>query len=156
MRLQTFHRSSLLTFQTRVQEAVCSERARRKRHSEERARIGTRGGARVAFGTVSTTVMRSLSFNGVARRTSPVKVLSGPQPRLLIVGCRLVLSRRTRSCSRVCCFASANCDLDSRTRKLLARATVKTALKNRRRSSRSVSSSLTKAAARLSAVVAEV
>ena len=66
MRLQTFHRSSLLTFQTRVQEAVLSERARRKRHSEERARIGTRGGARVGFGTVSTTVYRSP--NAVARR----------------------------------------------------------------------------------------
>ena len=100
MRLQTFHRSSLLTFQTRVQEAVFSERERRKRHSEERARIGTRGGARVAFGTVSTTVMRS--FNGVARRTSRVKVLSGPQPRLLIVGCRLILSPGNALCSRVC------------------------------------------------------
>ena len=66
MRLQTFHSSSHITFQTHVQEAVFSERARRRRHSEARARIGTRGGARVAFGTVSTTVMRS--FNGVGRR----------------------------------------------------------------------------------------
>ena len=93
MRPQTFHRSSLITFQTHVQEAVFSERARRRRHSEARARIGTRGGARVAFGTVSTTVMRS--FNGVARRTSRVKVLSD-HPALLHTNrwrCRLVLRR---------------------------------------------------------------
>ena len=38
-----------------------------------RARIGLRGGERVGFGTVSTTVARS--FNGEARSSSQVKVL---------------------------------------------------------------------------------
>ena len=55
-------------------------RARKsRRHSEGCARIGTRGGARVGFSMVSTAVKRS--FNGVARRTSRVKVLEGhPAP----------------------------------------------------------------------------
>ena len=114
MRPQTFHRSSLITFQTHMQEAVFSERARRRRHSEARARIGTRGGARVAFGTVSTTVMRS--FNGVARRTSRVKVLSDHPALLHTNRCRLVLSPGTRSCSRVCCFASATLTVARRIR----------------------------------------
>ena len=48
------------------------------------------------------------------------------------------------------------CDLDSGTRKLLARATVKTALKKSKAHEQSVSPGLTKAAARLSAVAAEV
>ena len=91
-----------------------------------RARIGTRGGVRVAFGTVSTTVMRS--FNGVARRTSPVKVLSGPQPRLLIVGCRLVLTLESRDTLLLARLLLCECDLDSGTRKKLARATVKVAM----------------------------
>ena len=100
MRPQTFHRPSLITFQTHMQEAVFSERARRRRHSEARARIGTRGGARVAFGTVSTTVMRS--FNGVARRTSRVKVLSDHPALLHTNRSRLVSRRGIALSSRVC------------------------------------------------------
>ena len=62
---------------------------------------------RVAFGTVSTTVMRS--FNGVARRASQAKAFDGHLARLLnlIVRCRLILIWGTRSCSRVCSDASA-------------------------------------------------
>ena len=67
MSLQTPHISQHITFQTHVQlqEAVSSRARERRTHSEARARIGTGAGVRVAFGTVSTTVMRF--FNGDAR-----------------------------------------------------------------------------------------
>ena len=105
MSLQTLHSSQLLTFQTHVQEAVSRARAERSRRSGARARIGTRGGVRVAFGTASTTVMPS--FNGVARRRSSVKVLSGHPAQLHTIGCHLVLRRGTRSCSRACASSIA-------------------------------------------------
>ena len=105
MSLQTPHISQHITFQTHVQQAVFSRARERRRHSEARARIGTRGGVRVAFGTVSTVVKRS--FNGVARGSGRVKVLGGHPALLHTNRCRLILSWRTRSRSRVCSDASA-------------------------------------------------
>ena len=72
------------------------------RHSETRARIGLRSGLRAAFGMVSTTVIPS--FNGVARRRSSVKVLSGHPAQPLAIGCRLVLNPGHASRSCLCFF----------------------------------------------------
>ena len=105
MSLQTPHISQHITFQTHVQEAVSSRARERRTHSEARARIGTRGGVRVAFGTVSTTVMRF--FNGVARGSGRVKDLGGRPALLHTNRCRPVLSPVQRSRSRVCSDASA-------------------------------------------------
>ena len=71
-------------------------------HSEVRARIGPRSGVRAGFGTVSTTVMPS--FNGIARRRSSVKVLSGHPAQPLAIGCRLVLNPGHASRSCLCFF----------------------------------------------------
>ena len=114
MSLQTPHISQHITFQTHVQQAVFSRARERRRHSEARARIGTRGGVRVAFGTVSTMVKRS--FNGNARGRCRVKVLGGHPALLHTNRCRLILSPGTRSRSRVCSDASATLTVARRRR----------------------------------------
>ena len=122
----TSHLSSLMsqhtTFQTHVQQAVFSRARERRRHSEAGARIGTRGGVRVAFGTVPTAVKRS--FNGAWER--PGQGLGWPPgappyeslPPGLEPGNTLRLARLLR----------CECDLDSRTQKKIVRATVKVAM----------------------------
>ena len=74
---------------------------------------------------VSTAVKRS--FNGVARRTSGVKVLEGHPAPLHTNRCRLILNPGTRSRSRVCLIL-CDCDLDSRTYNDIVRATGEVAM----------------------------
>ena len=90
MSLYTFHSSQHRTAGTHVQVAVSASAGAEDSHFSARARIGTRGGARVAFDTASTTVHRS--FNGDARRKSGVKVLVDHPGALIINRCRLILS----------------------------------------------------------------
>ena len=73
-----------------MQVAVSASAGEEDSHFSARARIGTRGGARVAFDTASTMVHRS--FNGDARRKSGVKVLVDHPGALIINRCRLILS----------------------------------------------------------------
>ena len=74
---------------------------------------------------VSTAVKRS--FNGVARRTSRVKVLEGPPAPLHTNRCRLIFleTRNTRTLARL---IVCDCDLDSRAHNDIVRATVKVAM----------------------------
>ena len=72
---------------------------------------------------VSTAVKRS--FNGVARRTSGVKVLEGHPAPLHTNRCRLILSWKTHALARL---IVCDCDLDSRTYKDIVRATGEVAM----------------------------
>ena len=105
MSLYTFHSSQHRTAGTHVQVAVSASAGEEDSHFSARARIGTRGGARVAFDTASTTVHRS--FNGDARRKSGVKVLVDHPGALIINRCRLFSSPGPRSRSRLWRYANA-------------------------------------------------
>ena len=70
-----------------------------------RARSGTRGGVRVAFGTQST--MEHRSSNGSARGKSRAKVLVDPPAAPICNRCRLCSSRGTRSRSQLWRYANA-------------------------------------------------
>ena len=100
MSLYTFHSSQHRTAGTHVQVAVSASAGEEDSHFSARARIGTRGGVRVAFDTASTTVHRS--FNGDARRKSGVKVLVDHPGALIINRCRLMLRRGHACRSRLC------------------------------------------------------
>ena len=87
------------------------------RRSSARARIGPRSGVGVGIGTASTTVHRL--FNGDARGESQGKLLVGHRPR------RLPPDDKFKARLLLAPLARLLPDLDSRTRKVIARATVK-------------------------------
>ena len=87
------------------------------RRSSARARIGPRSGAGVGIGTASTTVHRL--FNGDARGESMGKLLVGHRAR------RLPPDVKLRDHILLAPLTRLRPDLDSRTRKVMARATVK-------------------------------
>ena len=82
-------------------------------------------GVRVAVGTVSTTVHRS--FNREARGRSRVKVLVDHLAAAICNRCRLP-ELESENTLTLAALEIRKCDLDSRTRKELARATVKVAM----------------------------
>ena len=71
--------------------------------------------------------MEHRSPNGSARGKSRAKVLVDPPAAPIGNRCRLSSSRGTRSRSQLWSMEIRTCDLDSRTRKELPRATVKVA-----------------------------